>query len=127
MMNSQQLHILALRETDVFGALDRCNGSEELYMKYLEAFVGDKTIDELNAAVKNKQWDDAFTAAHALKGLAGNMDFIPLMHALSRLVILIRGGRLKELDAALFEVNSCFRDIKDGIKQILAIERNGNN
>ncbi len=115
-MNANQRYALALRETDVQGAVRRLSGDEQLYESCLELFLEDPTMDQLNTAILNKSWDDAFTAAHALKGLAGNMGFLPLMHATGQLVILIRGGRTKEIDECIAQVNSNYRDITDAIR-----------
>jgi len=120
MENNQRYHTLTLRKTDVDGALHRCCDNEKLYETCLETFLYDETVEELNDAVNAKKWDDAFTAAHALKGLAGNMGFIPLMHATSQLVVVIRGGKLSEVGQAMEGVNSSYRDIVDGIEQFLA-------
>lgn len=114
-MNNKQRHILSLRDTDIQGAVNRLCGDEALYEKCLRDFLKDTTMDELNTSIEKKSWDEAFTAAHALKGLAGNMGFIPLMHSTSRLVIVIRGGRLSDLSSMLEDVNSCYRDITDAI------------
>lgn len=116
-MDSKQQHALALRETDVQGALRRFSGDEKLYFSCLEMFLKDPTLDELNSAIAEQSWDEAFTAAHALKGLAGNMGFIPLMHATGQLVVLIRGGRIKEIDDCMGQVNSKYRDIADAIRE----------
>lgn len=115
-MNPLQLRALALRGTDVQGAVRRFCGDEALYVSCLDAFLHDTTITELNAAVGKQAWDEAFTAAHALKGLAGNMGFVPLMHSTGQLVILIRGGRLKEIGDGIALVNSSYRDIVDAIR-----------
>ena len=114
-MNNKQLHALSLRQTDVQGALRRLSGNESLYVSCLEKFLDDPTIRELNATIAAKDWDEAFTAAHALKGLAGNMGFVPLMHATGQLVVLIRGGRTREIDDCMAQVNSNYRDISDAI------------
>ncbi len=114
-MTDQQLRALLVRDTDVRGALRRLYDDEALYTECLTQFVSDPTWEELNAAVANQAWDEAFTAAHALKGVAGNLGFVPLMHATGQLVVLIRGGRLRELDEGLMQVNSCYRDIIDAI------------
>jgi len=121
-MNDRQMHILSLRNTDVDGAIRRCCGNEQLYVDCLRAFLEDQSIGELNRAVKSKAWDDAFTAAHAIKGLAGNMGFVPLMHAASQLVIIIRGGRVSELEDSMENINSCYRDINDAINDFLDAE-----
>ncbi|MDO5112663.1 MAG: Hpt domain-containing protein [Clostridia bacterium] len=116
-MNEQQRHALSLRETDLSGVMKRFYGDEELYVSCLDRFLYDPTMAELNTAIKNQAWDEAFTAAHAMKGLAGNMGFIPLMHATGQLVVLIRGGRTREIGGCMAQVNSSYRDITDAIRQ----------
>lgn len=120
-MNAQQLHALTLRQTDVTGAVERLCGSEELYESCLSAFRSDSTMKELNEAIAASSWDEAFTAAHAMKGMAGNMGFVPLMHSVGQLIVLIRGGRLKEISESLEMVNSSYRDIMDGINRYFAL------
>lgn len=119
-MNANQLRTLALRETDVDGALDRFCGNEQLYVTCLQTFLGDPTLGELETSLAEQRWDDAFTAAHALKGLAGNLGFVPLMHSTGQLVILIRGGHVQELPASLEEVKSRYCNITDAIRQFLS-------
>lgn len=119
-MNARQKHALYLRDTDLQGALKRLYGDEELYISCLKEFLNDPTVDQLNADIENHAWDDAFTAAHALKGVAGNMGFVPLMHFTGQLVVLIRAGRTKEIRDSLEQVNSSYRDITDAIRENFA-------
>jgi HPt (histidine-containing phosphotransfer) domain-containing protein len=119
-MNIRQRHALALRETDIDGAIKRLGDSESLYVSCLRGFLDDKTTEELNISVEQCVWDEAFTAAHALKGVAGNMGFVPLMQSVGQLLVLIRGGRLNDINEALEQVNSCYRDITDGIRQFFS-------
>ena len=115
-MTAQQRHALALRETDVQGAVRRFCDNETLYVACLSQFLDDPTMEELVDAIERQAWDDAFTAAHALKGLAGNMGFVPLMHWTGQLVVLIRGGRTREIGECIERVNSSYRDITDAIR-----------
>lgn len=116
-MNSRQYNALALRGTDVEGTIKRFGGNEIAYTYCLWEFLSDPTMDSLCKSIKGKLWDDAFTAAHALKGLAGNMGFVPLMHSVAQMIVLIRGGRLSDIDESLTAVNSSYRDIIDAIHQ----------
>lgn len=116
-MNAEQHNALSQRETDIPGAIRRFYGDEALYIACLGDFLKDATMAELNESIENERWDDAFTAAHAMKGLAGNMGFVPLMHAVGRLVVLIRGGRTKEVNECMLQVNSSYRDIADAIQE----------
>lgn len=51
---------------------------------------------ELIKALVDESWDDAFTAAHALKGLAWNMGFISLMYSVGKLIVMIEAVELFE-------------------------------
>lgn len=119
-MNARQLHALRLRETDTDGAIRRMCDSETIYTACLRAFLEDPSVRQLNQSVAGALWDDAFTAAHALKGVAGNMGFIPLMHNTGQLIVLIRRGQLHDIQASMEQVNSAYRDIIDGIRQYFA-------
>ena len=126
-MNVQQRHALTLRNTDLQGAIRRFNGDEKLYVDCLNLFLNDPTMLQLNDSVRGKHWDEAFTAAHALKGLAGNMGFVPLMHSTGQLLVMIRGGRTKEIGECMAQVNSNYRDIIDAIRNnFSATETEGN-
>ncbi len=116
-MNDQQQLALSQRDTDVQGALRRFCGNESLYISCMNAFLQDTTMSDLNTAINKGLWNDAFTAAHALKGLAGNMGFVPLMHSVGQLVVLIRGGRTREVGECMLQVNSSYRDITDAIRE----------
>ena len=116
-MNAQQRRALDLREIDVDGALNRLYGDEAVYAACLREFLNDPTVTALTRAIRDQLWDDAFTAAHALKGGAGNMGFVPLMHAAGKLVVVLRGGRTHELPEAMEQVSSSYRDVIDAIHQ----------
>ena len=96
-MNERKLLALAHCETDVQGSLQRFCGNEELYLSYLYDFLTEPTMGQLGRAVQDQTWNDAFIAAHALKGLAGNLGFVPLYHAAGELVVLLRAGRVDEV------------------------------
>lgn len=110
-MNSGLLHGLKLCETDLDGAMRRFMGDEAFYVSCLNTFLEDRTMQALGDAIAQGAWDEAFTAVHALKGLAGNMGFVPLSHAAGELVLLIRAGRIPEINDALRDVQRCYNDV----------------
>ena len=110
-MDNIFLNDLRINETDVDGALNRLSGDVEIYIMILTAFPQDGTMAELERSIKNEAWDEAFTAAHALKGLAGNLGFTMLFHSLGQLVIYIRTGKIKELEASFKTVKGYYDDI----------------
>lgn len=123
-MNDELLEELRRNETDVDGALYRLSGDTGLYMKILSSFVLDGTILDLEKALTTKSWDAAFTAVHALKGLAGNLGFAPLFHSLGELVIVIRAGRLQEINESFLKVKHYYDDIVTVINNHLNVIEN---
>jgi HPt (histidine-containing phosphotransfer) domain-containing protein len=61
---------------DINDGLNRFAGSTELYEKFLRKFKDDKTFEDLGKAVEARNCDEAFKAAHALKGVSGNLSMI---------------------------------------------------
>lgn len=110
-MNEQLRDALLANETDVDGALNRLGNDEDLYISLLLAFLHDETLWNLQQAIASKNWDDAFTAAHALKGLAGNLGFTPLFHSIGELVITIRNGKMDEISSSFSKAKDCYEDI----------------
>ena len=115
-MNQELLNSLTLNETDISGVMQRFSGDEKLYMALLNSFKDDPTMDELENAIARKEWNEAFTAAHALKGLAGNMGFVPLFHETGELVMFIRAGKISEIDISLKRVRNRYDDILNIIR-----------
>lgn len=110
-MNSKLLNALKSCETDVDGALERFYGDEILYIDFLHAFVKETTMTSLRDAIRDKKWEDAFMAGHALKGVAANLGFIPLFHAVGELVLLLRSGSTDRIEEIYEEIRACYNTI----------------
>lgn len=107
---------LLLSGADVANTLTRFSGNEALYVSCLRAFLSDPTLAQLDNAIALGSWDEAFTAAHALKGLTGNMGFVPLYHATSEIVVLLRAGKLAEIPAARERLAVRYKETVDAIE-----------
>lgn len=103
--------------TDIDEVMRRFSGDEALYVECLADFLDDRTAAELGDALLARSWDEAFTAAHALKGLAGNMGFIPLFHAAAQMVTLIRAGRTGEASDMYAELIRCYNAVINTIRK----------
>ena len=53
--------------------LGRLNGNKKLYFMLLQRFNGEELLQELEAAVKENDFEKAVFKAHTLKGLAANL------------------------------------------------------
>ena len=120
-MNARQIQALTAIGTDVTTALHRMGNDESIFQFCLETFQTDQTIRQLNDAVNRGAWKDAFRAAHALKGMTGNMGFMPLMQCVSVLTELLRAEEVDGIDAPLAQVNRCYDQMLEAIAQYFAL------
>ncbi len=106
-------------ETDVRGSIKRFSGNENIYISFLKSFPDEPTMKSLRQSIKEHQWEDAFVAAHALKGLAGNLGFIPLYYDIGELVVLLRAGKYGAVDQLYKQTESSYHEIVKAIRNHL--------
>ena len=78
---------------------DRFIDDMELYNMCFSSFLTDGGFEALERALAEKDYTAAFHAAHALKGVAGNLGLTPLYEALCELVEALRGECAARPDA----------------------------
>ena len=104
--------MITIESLKAFGAnteegLARCMGNEALYLKLVGVMLADKNFDKLRSAIGSGNLDEAFEAAHALKGALGNLALTPLYKKTVSLTELLRnraeadyGGLVSDLLAS---------------------------
>ena len=100
---------LAARGSDTEGALARFLGDEALYSDCFRMFLTDPCFAQLEHALARQDLSAAFTAAHTLKGVAGNLGLTALYTALSALVEALRREQAEGL-AVLYRAAESERD-----------------
>lgn len=70
--------------------LERCCNMEAFYFKMITASVNDANFAKLGKALEANDLQEAFEAAHALKGIAGNLALDPLYDAVCDIVEPLR-------------------------------------
>lgn len=103
---------LSLKGMNVKETMSRFMGDEELFTSCFKQFSGDSKFAELGQALKDKDYDKAFKAAHSLKGVAGNLGLNSIYEPLSELVELLRS---KNYDA---DLNGIYAGIIEQCKAI---------
>ena len=68
---------------DYTDAMDRMGGNGDLYKKLALKYLDDGNYEALVAAMDVADYDDAYKAAHSLKGVAGNLSFNKLFELAS--------------------------------------------
>ena len=87
--------MLTIETLKAFGAntqegLGRCMNNEAFYFRLIGMAVKDANFEKLDSALAGKDLDGAFEAAHALKGVLGNLSLTPLFTTANEMCELLR-------------------------------------
>lgn len=100
---------------DYENAIKRFAGNEALYEKFLVKFTEDDHLQIGEEAMRNQQYEDTMEAVHALKGVAGTLGMMDLLHACSHVVAKIRNNELENLEEAMQKVRQEFEKACDAV------------
>jgi len=100
---------MTLEQLDAIGVntregLERCLGNESFYFRLIGMAVGDAGFDKLRDAVAAGDLASGFEAAHALKGVAGNLALTPLYEPISEMTELLRARQQADYPAYLEKI-----------------------
>ena len=94
--------------------LGRCMNNESFYLRMVGLLLDDKNIDNLEQAIENNDLDKAFEAAHALKGIAGNLSLTPIFEPALEVTELLR--KRTEMDYS--EYVSVLKQKRDELREL---------
>lgn len=77
--------------------------SEKLVQKFVLKFLNDDSFQLLNDSVAAGNYEEAFRAAHTIKGVCQNLSFERLQNSSALLTDALRGGNWNDQTAALLE------------------------
>ncbi len=105
--------MLTIEDLKKFGAdtdtgLTRCMGNEELYLRLVKAVCSEQNFAKLKDAIAVGDKDNAFEAAHALKGVLGNLSLTPLYDKAAEMTEFLRHREDKDY-AVMFEELDAFK------------------
>ena len=93
--------------------------TEERIIKFMNMFTRDTTFSELYEHMENRNYPEAFRAAHTLKGLCQNLAFSGLQKPVAELTECLRGGDCPEGTLDYFdEVKAQYEVVIDTIRQL---------
>lgn len=75
--------------------MERFVNDENFYLDFLHQFTQDEYIHILAQALTERDAENAFKAAHTLKGLMGNLGLVFLVEDISPLVEILRQGTVQ--------------------------------
>ena len=90
--------MLTIEKLNEFGVntkegLTRCMNNEKFYFKMLKMGLSSDQFDKLGNALAAGKNDEAFEAAHALKGVLGNLALTPIYNPLADMTEMLRAGK----------------------------------
>lgn len=89
---------LAESGADVKGTISRFAGNEAIYLKFLLKFKNDPNFADLKTSLEQEDFEEAFKAAHTLKGVSVNLGLTPLYEAASAITELLRERETSKID-----------------------------
>ena len=91
--------------------------TEERILRFVRKFPADDSFNNLKDALFRSSQEEAFRAAHTLKGVAQNLGFTALYEKASAVTEVLRGGSL-DVTALMPELESVYRLTVDGISAL---------
>ena len=94
---------------DSAGVRERFMEDMELYESCLYTFAEDPNFPALKQALDAGDYEKAFSAAHALKGVSANLGLTPLYQAVCELVEALRAQHHEDLTAQYERALACYQ------------------
>ena len=111
MLTLDKLQELGIDPTE---GMTRCMNNEVFFFKMITMAVSNDYFETLGESLEKNDLNNAFEAAHALKGVIGNLALKPIYEPLAEMTELLRAK--KEADYV-----SMYRPIKEIRDQLLAL------
>lgn len=85
----------ALKEygADTDDALARCMNNADFYLTLVGRSLDDANFEKLKESIEAGDYEEAFSAAHALKGVVLNLSLTPLAGPVSEITEGLRAGK----------------------------------
>lgn len=96
---------------DVIGRLR----SESMVKKFVLKFLDDGSYNLLYVSFDQKNYNEAFRAAHTIKGMCQNLSFTKLQESSSLLTEALREGYSPEADSLMEQVTEDYQRTLDAI------------
>ena len=99
--------------------LTRCMNNESFYLRLCGRGIEDANFERLETSRKAGSIRESFEAAHALKGVLGNLAITPVLKPVTELT-----EKLRNADA-MPEYEACLREINEQRAKIVALAKEG--
>ena len=94
--------------------------SEKLVKKFVVKFLSDGSYDLLQESMKNENYEEAFRAAHTIKGICQNLSFGKLYESSHAMAEELRAGRTAEAAGLMGALETDYLQTTAAIRELLA-------
>ena len=101
--------MLTIEKLKAYGAnvdegMGRCMNNEAFYLRLVNMAANDAGFERLRTALEKNDRKEGFEAAHALKGMLGNLALTPVAKPAAELTEMLRTETETDCDALLEEI-----------------------
>lgn len=105
---------LAENGVDIERVIERFMGNEALYIKFLKRFVEeDRSFQNMQEYLRKEEYEEAFKAAHTLKGLLANLGLDAVMHSVTVITEKLRTGSLEGVQELMETAEREYKSVVD--------------
>ena len=116
-MEKAERELLEQHGFDVDGTMKRFLNNEQLYKKCLKKFLTDESMEKLKISCEAGDTQEAFKAAHTMKGFISNLGINKLYHLLTPMVEKLRDGNTLEQEE-LKALENVYREMYELIENM---------
>ena len=108
---------MTIDELKAYGAntdegMQRCLNNEAFYFRMIKMILEDANFRKLYTAVDEKNLDEAFEAAHALKGSTGNLALTPVYAPVAEVTELLRAKEDADYGMYVEKIKKAYDELK---------------
>lgn len=97
--------------------LSRCMNNESFYLRLVGKSLEDSHFSQLEEAINKADLAGAFEAAHALKGVLGNLALTPLYQPVSEITELLRSRKEMDYTPYMLEIKEKYQMLRELVTQ----------
>lgn len=98
---------------DMNTVMSRFMGNETLYIKFLMRFVEDENFRNMQSMFQQGNLEEAFKAAHTLKGLIANLGLDGIMRSVTTITERLRNGNTEGVSELMQQAEWEYEKIMD--------------
>lgn len=94
---------------DIEHTMERFLNNEALYMRFLKKVEDDPNFESLRSSLAEKDYENAVSYAHTLKGVTANLGLDVLFQDFTEMVTRLRQGDTAELDQLFAKIETEYK------------------